>query len=147
MTMTNFKLAVGAAVALVALPLAACAQPADPQAPATDQSQPGAPGGMTLQEFVARGERRMMAADTDGDGKISRAEFMASAKSGREDPAKRFARWDRNGDGALDKAEIEAMLTKRFRHMDANGDGVLTPDERAAARPGRGARAADGSAP
>jgi hypothetical protein len=146
MTMTNLKLMAGAALALAALfPIAACSQPADPQGSASHRGR-AASAGLTLREFVARNERRLMAADTDGDGKISRAEFLA-ANAGRGDPAKRVARLDLNGDGVLDKAEIEAMLTKRFKRLDTNRDGILSPDERAAARAGKGAGAGDGSAP
>ncbi|QYE36678.1 EF-hand domain-containing protein [Polymorphobacter sp. PAMC 29334] len=118
-----------AAFALMLIPIAACAQPAAQQAPAG-----GAASGVTLQQYVQRHERKLLlAADTDGDGRVSRDEFLAAAKAGKGDPAKRFARIDRNGDGMLDKAEIDAMLAKRFARLDSNGDGVLSPAERAAA--------------
>ncbi len=55
---------------------------------------------------------------------------------GGYDPARAFARIDTNGDGFLDKAEIDAASAERFRRMDANGDGVVTPDERMAGRGG-----------
>ncbi|UAJ11302.1 EF-hand domain-containing protein [Glacieibacterium megasporae] len=118
-----------AAFALMLTPIAACAQPAARQAPAGG----AASGGVTLQQYVQRHERKLLAADTDGDGRVSRDEFLAAAKAGKGDPAKRFARIDRNGDGMLDKAEIDAMLAKRFARLDSNGDGVLSPAERAAA--------------
>ena len=42
-------------------------------------------------------------------------------------------KFDKNGDGTLDKAERKAMrdakLTERFQAMDKNGDGKLTIDE------------------
>jgi hypothetical protein len=112
-------------LALVALPLAfsACAQPAPP--PAT--------GGMSLDQFLSRQTSRIMAADTDGDGKVSRAEMAAAAKNGR-DPSRRFDAMDANHDGMLDASEIRAALTRRFHRLDRNGDGLLTPDERMAGR-------------
>lgn len=129
---------------LMALPVAAGAQTAA-RTPAAHSAGGAGAAGMTLQQFQARHDRRMLAADTDGDGRVSRAEFLAAAengkaKAGKSVPAKRFARLDRNGDGYLDKAEIDASLAKRFQRLDANGDGVLSREERAAARQ-RGAKA------
>lgn len=109
-------------VLLMLVPAAACAKPG-----ATAST------GVTQQQYVQRHEKKLMADDTDGDGKVSRAEFTAAAKSGKGDPAKRFAKLDKNGDGMLDKFEIDAMLTRRFKRIDANGDGVASADERAAA--------------
>lgn len=96
--------------------------------------QPDPAGGVTLQQFVEKQEARIMAADSDGDGKVSQAEFEAAMKSGRGDPAARFARLDTNHDGMLDKGEIDAMLAMRFHRLDTNGDGILTTQERMAAR-------------
>lgn len=102
----------------------------------------------------------MPRADTDNDGAISRAEFMAQSE-------KRFARLDANGDGEISgdelpgrsglvasadtnkdgkisKAEYMAQAAARFAKMDANGDGKITPDEMKAMgqrmRDGRGGR-------
>ncbi len=112
------------AIMLAFAPIAACANPM-PKA---------GMGDMTLQAFQQRHERKLLAADTDHDGRVSKAEFLAAAKPGKGDPAKRFARLDGNGDGFLDKAEIDAMLAKRFKRLDTNGDGVVSAQERAAAR-------------
>ena len=130
------------AVAMLS-PTAACAKPADQTSASTHQTTTA--GGVTLQTFVARHEKKLLADDTDGDGKVSRAEYMAAAKSGRGDPARRFAKIDQNGDGMLDKAEIDAMLTRRFKRQDTNGDGVLSADERAAAHARKTNGAGDGS--
>lgn len=130
--MTNAQKLLSAVWLLGLCPVAACAQPAN-QAASTQRTATGAPTGVTLQQFVTRHERKLMADDTDGDGKVSRAEFLAVAKSGKGDPAKRFAKMETNGDGMLDRSEIDAMLTRRFRRLDANGDGVASVDERATA--------------
>lgn len=112
-------------LALATLPLtfSACAQPAPPPAG----------GGMSLDQFLSRQTSRIMAADTDGDGKVSRAEMTAAAKNGR-DPSRRFDAMDTNHDGMLDASEIRAALTRRFHRLDRNGDGMVTPDERMAGR-------------
>lgn len=104
------------------------------------------PGGsMTLEQFISRQSERIMAADTDGDGKVSKAEFAGQAKGGRMDPSRLFDRMDMNHDGFLDKSEIRTALTRRFERVDANHDGVLTPDERVAMRQ-RGRGGQDGNA-
>ncbi len=123
-------------IALLMLPVAAPA-PAEPGAPP-------APGGLSLDRFLARQTERIMAADSDGDGRVSRAELSALARNGR-DPARRFDAMDADHDGYLDRAEIQAALTRRFRRMDRDGNGVLTPDERVAGRM-RPDRAAPGEA-
>ena len=103
----------------------------------------GGPGGRG-------GGGMMMRADTDGDGMISRAEFMAQADA-------RFARMDKNGDGVItademggmagrgpggglmaadtnhdgkiSRAEFTAQAAAHFAKLDANGDGQISPDE------------------
>ncbi|MFD1951965.1 signal transduction protein [Sphingomonas arantia] len=95
---------------------------------------------MTLQDFTARAERRMLAGDVDGDGRVSRAEFQSGGKSGKGgkggkgDPARRFGRLDRNGDGMVDRQEIGTVAARRFARLDADRNGSLTREERAAAR-------------
>lgn len=133
------------AMALAALaPATACAQPVD-QAATPNRGSTPISAGVPASTFVSRHEKKVFAGDTNGDGKVSRAEFMATAKAGKHDPAKRFAKLDANGDGMLDTAEINAMLNRRFKHLDANGDGVLSPDERAAAHARKAPDAGDGA--
>lgn len=130
-----------AAVALLLPPaVPAAAQSAPDEAVRAEGTADRSEGDLTVQAFQARRERKLMAADTDGDGRIGRAEFLAAAGSGKGDPGRRFAAMDRNGDGMVDKAEMDAALARRFERRDTNGDGVLSAGERAAARtwPGQG---------
>lgn len=87
---------------------------------------------VTEQVFVSRREAALMRADKDGDGRISRAEWIAfaSERGAKGHPDRQFARFDTNHNGYLDKGEIDAMLAQRFAKRDTNGDGLLTPDER-----------------
>jgi Ca2+-binding EF-hand superfamily protein len=99
-------------------------------------------GKLQLEELRALGEKarvlvglavsgpRFQAADKDGDGKLSRAEFP-----GR--PAM-FDRIDADKDGFITRAEVARLspagtpagpLPPRFRAMDKDGDGKLSQDE------------------
>jgi hypothetical protein len=117
------------------------------------QTPPAA--GMTLEQFQAAGRSRMLERDADGDGKISAAEYaaggprgakagqgegLAQAGAGADMAARMFQRFDANGDGFLDKSEIDAMLQRRFERLDANHDGIDTADERQAAHGRAGGR-------
>ncbi|MDB6092621.1 MAG: Calcium-binding EF-hand-containing protein [Verrucomicrobia bacterium] len=83
-------------------------------------------------------EAKFKAMDTDGDGKISRAEHAVGAKM-------MFAKMDANNDGIVTADEMNAMHAAKGDHMkseksaaekihmiDANGDGQITADEHAA---------------
>jgi hypothetical protein len=129
---------------LALAPVGACAQPVD-QGSSSTRNAAARNSGVTLQNFVKRHEKKLMANDTDGDGRISKAEFIAAAKAGKGDPAKRFAKMDANGDGMLDKTEIDAMLTGRFKKLDVDSDGVASASERATAHHKKGKASGDGS--
>jgi hypothetical protein len=117
-------------LAVLLVPVAACGQSSGiRQAPVGG----GGSAAMTFQQFEARRMGRLLAIDTNGDGRISRAEFLAGLQSGKGDPAQRFQRLDANGDGFVDRGEIDAMLKRRFDRMDADHDGTVTPAERVAA--------------
>ena len=99
-------------------------------------------GGVTVAQSAQPEGRR---GDTDGDGRVSQAEFVAAR-------AAAFARRDADGDGRVTREEAEAAraarragaLDRRFDRLDANDDGAISRDEFAAAaehrREGRFAR-------
>lgn len=80
--------------------------------------------------------------DTDGDGKISRAEFEAPR-------LERLKAMDPNGDGILTLEEMktqaveqavkraEAMAERRFKALDVDGDGKVTAAEALLAQDGK----------
>ena len=113
------------------------------------QTPPAPAGGVSFDQWSVHARERLMALDTDHDGKISKDEFAARAammghhrKGGagegadapKPDGARMFTRLDTNNDGYLDTTEINAMLARRFARQDANHDGVLTADEQHAMR-------------
>jgi hypothetical protein len=75
------------------------------------------------------GMARLQAADTNGDGLISKAEAQASLPR----LAKHFDRIDTNHDGQISPEELKAahqnMKNAMFERMDANHDGVISRDE------------------
>lgn len=144
--LTRMMLGRTAVALLLFAPVAACAKPTD-QAAASSRETSGKAAGLTAATFVSRHEKKLMAGDTDGNGKLSRAEFLAAAKSGKGDPAKRFVKLDKNGDATIDKSEIDAMLNRRFKRLDTNGDGLLSASEREAVRTRKTQNAGDASEP
>jgi hypothetical protein len=152
-----------AALAAAAL-LSACAGTGAPQ-PATGQAQagPARPAGghgldaflgsydanrdgqVTRAEFDAIRLQRFQAADTNGDGWLSEAEYVAEYEGrlkrqyfeqGRQPDAAyannikqahtRFGIVNRARDGKFTWAEDQAIADKTFTGLDTNGDGVVS---------------------
>ena len=105
-------------LALIGIAGAACAQ--------------DKPAGTDFAAFSQKARERLMAADTNRDGKLSKDEFASAAKArgARRDGSRMFDRMDINHDGALDADEVNSLLARRFARADANHDGVLTTEER-----------------
>lgn len=85
----------------------AMAQSGTPATPAAGKS----PGHMKL--------------DKDGDGAMSREEFLAGS-------ADHFRQMDANGDGRLTLEEFQKRPMEMFTAMDTNRDGKVTREERKA---------------
>ncbi len=66
-------------------------------------------------------QEKMQQSDTNGDGVISREEFMAQAEA-------RFAKMDKNGDGNITKEDMAGMRDKfKAGGMGAEGGGEQFP--------------------
>lgn len=80
--------------------------------------------------MIERHKTHMTEVDTDGDGKVSKAEAEAAREA-------HFKTADLDGNGTVSFEEFEAMaerrlqmkLKRRFKRSDKNGDGVLTSEE------------------
>lgn len=111
-------------------------------------------GKLSKDELPERFGQRIMQADADKDGVVTKEEFAEIAKQmgggrggpgGQQDVGQLFARADKNGDGKLTKDELPGPLAERLMKADANGDGALTKAEleearkKAPGRPGPGA--------
>lgn len=108
---TTRALAAGVAL-LVMLPLAAQERPRGPA------------GGRDPREMLKR-------ADTNGDGKLDKKEFVAARTAEMEEA---FGRIDANGDGLVDEQEI-GQFTERMREQAGRG-GMGPGGERRAAAAG-----------
>ena len=138
---------------LIALSVAtpALAQQAPP-APGTAPRQPGQPAGTIIVEPVAM----MIAAfDTDGDARVTRAEFDAGLKHSYDSIDTRGAgtigyigyadwseRWlgsrtalpdpyevDRNDDNRISPEELADRFALLFKRFDADSDGIIVRSE------------------
>jgi len=94
-------------------------------------------GRVSMQEAQEGTARLFKEIDTNKDGFISKEEMQAHHKAMHEKHSEMMReKWkaaDKDGDGALSRAEIEAgnmpMLARDFDKLDKNKDGKLTPDE------------------
>lgn len=147
-----------ASLALAAL-LGACASPAPTQGPARPAGGHGLDaflgsydadrdGKVTRAEFDAIRMQRFRAADTNGDGVLSEAEYVAEYEGrlkrqyfeeGRQPDERyqgnikqahvRFALVNRARDGKFTVAEDRAIADKTFKNLDTNKDGVVSRDD------------------
>lgn len=86
-------------------------------------------GVVTRDEFLAAhraADARFTAIDTDKDGIVSRDEYLAAGQQNRQ---AQFQALDSNGDGRLTPEELEARRTAMFDAMDADKDGRLSANE------------------
>ena len=106
-------------------------------------------GRISKEEMRAGTDKVFADVDTNKDGFVSKDEMEAHHKAMREKMHDKMRdrmqeRWkaaDKDGDGALSKAEVDAAkmnhLSRDFDKLDKNKDGKLTPDEIRAMMPER----------
>ncbi|WP_230681683.1 EF-hand domain-containing protein [Paracidovorax cattleyae] len=101
-------------------------------------------GRVTRAEYDAVRKQRYTAADTNGNGWLSEAEYLAEFQgrlqqqyAGKQRPPDdayanairqahvRFGILDRNKDGRLTADEEQAIADRTFQNADTNGDGVV----------------------
>ena len=78
-------------------------------------------------------QAKLNAMDTNGDGQVSKAEYVAYQTQKAET---RFAQMDKNNDGLLSSGELQTRHhrghhngKRLFNRLDKNGDGVISRDE------------------
>ncbi|KAB2676736.1 calcium-binding protein [Brucella tritici] len=109
-------------------------KPAAETAVASNKDMKRKRGPVDLEKFSRMDD--LKAADTDGDGVLSRAEIEALALkrivSRAADRMER--RLDINGDGKVTLAEVENQRKKEFAALDRNEDGKIDRSEMRAAK-------------
>jgi len=91
-------------------------------------------GALTKAEFATYRAQQFQRLDRDGDGYLTDADtqqlkrFASRMPSGME-PGQMIARFDADGDGKVSEAEFANGPTPAFDAVDANGDGVATKAE------------------
>ena len=91
-------------------------------------------GALTKAEFAAYRAQQFQRLDRDGDGYLTDADtqqlkrFASRMPPGME-PGQMIARFDADGDGKVNEAEVANGPTPAFDAVDANGDGVATKAE------------------
>ncbi|MEN3142348.1 calcium-binding protein [Ochrobactrum sp. WV_118_8] len=109
-------------------------KPAAETTVAPNKDMKGKRGPVDLEKFSRMDD--LKAADTDGDGVLSRAEIEALALkrivSRAADRMER--RLDVNGDGKVTLAEVENQRKKEFAALDRNEDGKIDRSEMRAAK-------------
>ncbi len=87
-------------------------------------------GKITREEFMAARAVCFARDDSNGDGVLTRVEvktFFPPPLADRIDAA--FLRLDLDGDGLISREEFDRESDRLFRQMDTNGDGVLAGTE------------------
>lgn len=91
-------------------------------------------GKISKAEADAASEKKFREADLDGNGSVSFEEFQALAEKRRLMKLKhRFERSDKDGNGTLSSDELGSRHSSRFERMDTDGDGEISEEEREAA--------------
>ena len=91
-------------------------------------------GALTKAEFATYRAQQFQRLDRDGDGYLTDADtqqlkrFASRMPPGME-PGQMIARFDADGDGKVSEAEFANGPTPAFDAVDANGDGVATKAE------------------
>lgn len=111
--------------------------------PLRGQAGPVRPTPEQMAETLDRLVAKQLLADKDGDGVVTFEEALGRAteqeakRSGRGAARRnfnldRYAPFDANGDGLVERDEFRAAVEAVLREFDADGDGRFSPDEEAA---------------
>ena len=125
---------------IIALPLLVTAAVASAQ---TGRLDGDGDGRITRREFIDARELRFTRLDRNGDGNIRADDFRGfnASPSVRERVEQLLADADMNDDGAVSRAEFSVTGTPLFDQADVNADGFVDRSEvdrlRAALRGGR----------
>jgi hypothetical protein len=97
-----------------------------------------ADGALSQEEIDAAVTSRYAAFDANKDGKLSLGEFQSLwADLTRPIAVRAFQFLDPNGDGAVERAEVDRRFGSLVARLDRNNDAKLSPEDRPHGRPWR----------
>ncbi|MBU6378534.1 MAG: EF-hand domain-containing protein [Gammaproteobacteria bacterium] len=91
-------------------------------------------GQVTCDEWKSYARELFTAADTDRDGRLTRAEFERVSRDDKTFVIANFRYFDRDGDGFVSYAEFVERQNPAFKLLDRNNDCVLDSAELGPAR-------------
>ena len=114
-----------------ALPVRAEGATAQDAGSLIEQADTNGDGNVSKAEFLARRSEAFADLDADGSGGLTQSEFeLAVSERVKRFSGRAFGKVDADGNGAISQAEWDQSPARAFDKLDRNGDGVLTPDER-----------------
>jgi len=102
-----------------------------------DSADTNGDGIITRAEFLAARERGFTRLDRNGDGYIDKSDMsgrLAGRRKAQERLAEMVARFDKDGDGRISKSEFVDGLAPLFDLVDSDHNGELSKEEVAAAK-------------
>jgi hypothetical protein len=92
-----------------------------------------ASGSLSEAEFVAFKAAGFSKMDVDGDGALTQTEFATRGKQQSEESKTRlteaFAKLDKDADGSVSLADLDAKSKREFKKFDADANGEISPDD------------------
>ena len=87
--------------------------------------------GKLTQDELTRFAEKLMEADADGDGAVTKEELQAAREKLGPHPGATllFRHFDKDADGKLVASEVPAIARERLLRADADGDGGVTQEE------------------
>lgn len=136
---TNWKLGLSVLAIATGLAVTATAQEARGPQGGFDFETLDADGSgeITAEDMTTLRDQRFAEVDTDGDGSVSREEFLAHAQAqAAERAGERFDALDADGDGMLSQDVLSGgrrgdgqMMTRMIDRFDADGSGGVSAEE------------------
>jgi Ca2+-binding EF-hand superfamily protein len=127
----KFACLFSAAFTLIAMPAIAQGSASQDAAALIEQADANGDGNISKAEFLARRSEAFKDLDADTSGALTEAEFeLAVAQRMKRFTGRAFAKADKDGNGVISQAEWDENPPRAFDRLDKNSDGILTPSER-----------------